>query len=27
MVKYMKIYKTACKYSIRMGVIDKDLLL
>ena len=23
-VKYMRMYKTACKYSIRMGIIDKD---
>jgi site-specific recombinase XerD len=23
-VKYIRMYKTACKYSIRMGVIDKD---
>jgi site-specific recombinase XerD len=23
-VKYMRMYKTACKYSIRMGVIDKN---
>ncbi|WP_374175324.1 phage integrase SAM-like domain-containing protein [Flavobacterium tructae] len=23
-VKYMRMYKTACKYSVRMGVIDKD---
>ncbi|PBI83242.1 hypothetical protein BSF41_45960 [Flavobacterium sp. ACN2] len=23
-VKYMRIHKTACKYSVRMGVIDKD---
>lgn len=23
-VKYMRMYKTACKYSIRMGIIEKD---
>nr|WP_315225090.1 phage integrase SAM-like domain-containing protein [uncultured Flavobacterium sp.] len=23
-VKYMRMYKTACKYSIRIGIIDKD---
>ncbi|MCV9926323.1 site-specific integrase [Flavobacterium sp. LS1R49] len=23
-VKYMRMYKTACKYNVRMGVIDKD---
>ncbi|OXG09682.1 site-specific recombinase XerD [Flavobacterium araucananum] len=23
-VKYMRMYKTACKYNVRMGIIDKD---